>query len=97
MPRPPAAVSLTYLLQDEIEANALLPVNVGVPQAWQLLRVPPVHLHLHLGLSLCWLWARAGVSVCKDRQAAQPCAPISSFATQNPPLLWEPLFPCSHE
>lgn len=41
-----------YLLEDEVQADALLPVNVGVPQAWQLLGVPPVHLHLHLHLGL---------------------------------------------
>lgn len=56
---PPGALPPTtalYLLQDEIQADTLLPVNVRVPEARQLLGVPPVHLHLHrrrFGLS--WL------------------------------------------
>lgn len=37
-----------YLLQDEVQVDALLPVDVGVSEAGQLLRVPPVDLHLHL-------------------------------------------------
>lgn len=41
-----------YLLQDEIQADALLPVYVRVSEAWQLLGVSPVHLHLHLHLGL---------------------------------------------
>lgn len=64
--RPPTALLLEprpagpYLLEDEVQADALLPVNVRVPQAWQLPGVPPVHLHLHLhlGLSLSQLQAQ---------------------------------------
>lgn len=37
-----------HLLQDEVQVDALLPVDVRVTEAGQLLRVPPVDLHLHL-------------------------------------------------
>ena len=37
-----------HLLQDEVQVDALLPVDVGVTEAGQLLGVPPVDLHLHL-------------------------------------------------
>lgn len=37
-----------HLLKDEVQVDALLPVNVGVAKARKLLGVPPVDLHLHL-------------------------------------------------
>lgn len=40
--------SVTDLLQDEVQVDALLPVDVGVTEAGQLLGVSPVNLHLHL-------------------------------------------------
>lgn len=46
------APTAPYLLQDEVQADALLPVDVRVPEAGQLLGVAPVHLHLHLHLRL---------------------------------------------
>lgn len=55
LPWSPAPTAPPYLLQDEIQADALLPVNVRVSEARQLLGVPPVHLHLHLGLRLSQL------------------------------------------
>lgn len=88
----------SYLLQDEIQAHALLPVDVGVPQAWQLLGVAPVHLHLHLGLSLCLLQHRAGVNVlatehlCPTMALSRP--KMDRLPTPTVPLpvleLWDP-------
>lgn len=49
-----------YLLQDEVQADTLLPVDVRISQAWKLLRVSPVHFDLHLRLSLS-LWHRTQV------------------------------------
>lgn len=40
--------SVSDLLQDEVQVDALLPVDVGVTEAGQLLGVSPVNLHLHL-------------------------------------------------
>lgn len=47
---PDGAVSMrfAYFLQDEIEIDALLPIDVGITESRQLFRVSSVNLHLHL-------------------------------------------------
>lgn len=86
-----------HLLKDEVQVDALLPVDVGVTKTRKLLGVPPVDLHLHLKHStkppsaprLNTLTIRLSSF---NLTSSQIPSPTSSFSPSIPPIHILPSF-----